>query len=161
MKNVEHLSPKELCAEAERIQKDIRDLAVNLNDLYIVLYSKVRRSPSSALTPAYLSIASAGKRFAGVVIQAVARTSSIGSRALQIANREASDQERYQELAKKKKEQQEKKKRLESLAKPMDPLAYLFGVPLTRETVVPEIDSIKQALGDGTSDLDSLYGEGS
>lgn len=94
------MSPEELCTEAAHLREAIASSAEKLGDVYGVLYSSVsRRTSSSIMTNgeayAYRSVANAGKRLAGMVLQAVKRTSYV-DRLVQTAKAEAEEAAREQ-----------------------------------------------------------------
>lgn len=82
-KPVDQMAPDELCREASKMRDHIATAAERLGEIYSVLYTTVRqrRTAASELSTgevyAYTSVANAGKRLAGIVIQAVKRTSYV------------------------------------------------------------------------------------
>lgn len=97
-KPLDQMGPEELCREASRLREHIGASAERLGQIYGVLYSAVsRRTSSSEMTTgevyAYRSVANAGKRLAGMVQQAVKRTSYV-DRLVQAAKADAEEAER-------------------------------------------------------------------
>lgn len=94
-KPLDQMSPEELCEEASRLRTAISKSAERLGDLYGMLYSSVRRGShvSTGEVYAYISVANAGKRLAGMIVQAVRRTNGV-DKVLVTARADAEEAER-------------------------------------------------------------------
>ncbi len=98
-KPVDQMAPDELCGEASKMREHIATAAERLGEIYATLYTTVRqrRTAASELSTgevyAYTSVAKAGQRLAGIVLQAVKRTSYI-DRLVENAKTDAEQAER-------------------------------------------------------------------
>lgn len=100
-KPIEQMTPDELCKEAHRVREHIASAAELLGGIYSTLYTSVRRPPRSSSTNplsngetyAYVSVANAGKRLSGMVLQAVKRTSAM-DKLVQSAKADAEEAEK-------------------------------------------------------------------
>jgi hypothetical protein len=158
LKPISQMTPAELCEEANFLRTSISDLAERLNTVYSHLHSVVRRSVEGDSVYAYLSMANVGKRFAGMVMQASRRSSTVESRLTLAIQRESEEKtQRARDEAKKKEFSERRQRAREERA---DPLESLFGVVKPKIEADPaSIDSELIPNGDLSSDLNDLYGE--
>jgi hypothetical protein len=103
-------------------------------------------------------MANVGKRFAGMVMQASRRSSTVESRLTLAIQRESEEKtQRARDEAKKKEFSERRQRAREERA---DPLESLFGVVKPKIEADPaSIDSELIPNGDLSSDLNDLYGE--
>lgn len=157
-KPLAEMTPAELCEEANFLRTSLSDLAERLHTVYSHLYSTARRGREGDSVYAYLSVANVGKRFAGMVMQASRRSSTMEGRlTLAIRREEEEKTQREREEARKKESAERRQRAREERA---DPLEVLFGVVKPKTEAAPAlIDSELIPNGDLASDLDDLYGE--
>lgn len=136
MKNVESMSLDELVEESTRLRNEISASAERLRMVCSALYVTVRRGPRKTQTPVYLSMATAGRRFAGAVVQGVKRAAAL-DRSLAASNRVA-EEERQRDEARKKADWEvvDRQRRSAKRRQRRDPLGIF-----------------------GNSDMDALYGD--
>ena len=158
VKPLAQMNPAELCAEANFLRTSLTDMAERLSSVYSHLHTMVRRGQEGDAASAYLSVANVGKRFAGMVMQASRRSSTMEGRLILAIQRDEEEKAlRVREEARKK-ESADRRKR--ASAEKADPLEALFGVVKPKIEVDPTlIDSELVSNRDPSSDLDDLYGE--
>ena len=157
-KPISQMTPAELCEEANFLRTSMSDTAERLHIVYSQLHSIVRRSVDGDSVYAYLSVANVGKRFAGMVMQASRRSSTMEGRLTLAIQRENEEKtQRAREEARKKESSERRQRAREERA---DPLEALFGVVRPKTEADPTlIDSELIPTGDLSSDLNDLYGE--
>lgn len=159
-KPLDQMTPAELCETASEVRKGITASAEKLGALYALLHTKVRRSPDD-MAYTYLSVASAGRRLSGVILQATRRTESLEGRALLLGRRDLVDNERWRQEDAERKKRAAAKRTAEKTKRDSDPLEALFGIaylPTEAVEIDPE-EARRFAEGEVEEDLDALYGE--
>lgn len=140
-KPLDQMTPEELCGEAARLREHIAHSAERLGDIYGTLYTSIRRRTastdlSSGEVHAYTSVSNAGRRLAGIVLQAVKRTSYV-DRLVESAKADAEEADRQ----KRAKEQEQERRSVAKQAAEQREKSFrerLFGhdSPVTQDDLI-------------------------
>lgn len=142
MKPLDQMSVDELMREAGQVRSVVATHAERLQTIYTLVYAKVRKQTADETTSSYINVASAGKRFAGMVLQAARRTANF-DRILAAAKQREAISVREREEAEEAEKRVEAKRGAEQAAEKKRQAARLGeGYPLSSE-----------------DDLIQLYGE--
>lgn len=152
------MTPAELCEEANFLRSSLNELAERLSSVYGQLHNTARKGAEGESVYSYLSVANAGRRFSGMILQASRRSSTVEGRLTLAIQRE--EEEKAQRARDEVQKLESSERRRRSREERADPLEALFGV------VNPKMDADQTLIdselipnSDLTSDLDDLYGE--
>jgi hypothetical protein len=152
MKNPEHMTLDELAEEGKRLQTEMSTLAERTSRVYELMYHQARRNPDLS-TPAFVSLANGGKRFAGMVNMGLKRAKSF-DRVLENAKTDMAELARDQ---KEKQDRKEAKAAREGKAVAADPFTDLFGPDVGGRPQSP-VDLMVPIVGEPT-EINDVYGD--
>lgn len=157
-KPLEQMTPDELCRTAKELREKLASSAEQLQAVYTALYSKVRRQKADDLTPSFLAVANAGRRFTGVVITGARRTAGV-DKTLVSARQYMEDRIQREADAKLAKETREVKKQaaLNAIALTHEEM-FGFDTDYTTSIRSPQ-DPESEKVTPTPEDFDDLYGE--